>query len=370
MRQLKPDVAVARKRKVLQWVIHNFIKTSRPIASSTVAEEAGLDLSSATIRSILKELEDEGFLAQVHTSSGRVPTDRGYRFYVDYLQDMQRLASNEKARIEQQYSSRLEELDQLLSHTSTLLSHVSHKTGLVLSPEVEGQRLKRIELIPLGPKRLLAIVVTQTGLVRHWPIRLRRDASSERLNSLNRFLNDHIAGSTLPEVHDALLARIDRAEGEVAELQELAGQLLHEIDAMETTEELYLDGTTRLMEGAEQLGDWSQIQSLMRVLEDRRALTDVLQQEMKDFVGTELAGDRSPVRVRIGMENSLPELRNLSLITTTYHVGDRPVGVLGILGDKRMEYSRMISLVDHIGRAVSRTLETWEAGEAGSDAEK
>ena len=144
-----------------------------------------------------------------------MPTDRGYRFYVDYLQDMQRLASNEKARIEQQYSSRLEELDQLLSHTSTLLSHVSHKTGLVLSPEVEGQRLKRIELIPLGPKRLLAIVVTQTGLVRHWPIRLRRDASSERLNSLNRFLNDHIAGSTLPEVHDALLARIDRAAKEI-----------------------------------------------------------------------------------------------------------------------------------------------------------
>src|SRR5476651_365905 len=118
MRQLKPEVVEQRKRHLLQWIVHYFIKTSRPVSSSLIAEEAGLDLSSATIRSILQELEEDGFLHQAHSSAGREPTDKGYRFFVDYLSDVQRLVSGEKATIEKQYESRIEELDTLLSETS------------------------------------------------------------------------------------------------------------------------------------------------------------------------------------------------------------------------------------------------------------
>src|SRR5579862_6077401 len=139
MRQLDPQVVQERKRKLLQWVIHSYIKTSRPIASQDISQESGLGLSSASIRSVLKELEDEGYLHQPHTSAGRVPTDKGYRFYVDYLSGVQRLASQEKEHIEREYSTRMAEMDNLLAQTSRLLSHVSHSAGLVLSPKVEKQ---------------------------------------------------------------------------------------------------------------------------------------------------------------------------------------------------------------------------------------
>ncbi|MCX5788915.1 MAG: hypothetical protein NTX64_10490, partial [Elusimicrobia bacterium] len=133
MRQLKPEVVEQRKKDLLQWVIHYYIKNSRPVSSSLIAEEAGMGLSPATIRNILQELEDEGFLHQPHTSSGRQPTDKGYRFFVDYIIDVQRLASGEKESIERQYRDRVEELDTLLSETSKLLSKVSRGAGLVLS---------------------------------------------------------------------------------------------------------------------------------------------------------------------------------------------------------------------------------------------
>ena len=243
MRQLDPKVASDRKRRVLQWVVHHYIETSHPIASSSIVGADGLDLSSATIRNILKELEDDGLLHQPHTSAGRVPTDSGYRMYVDYLHDVQRLASNEKARIEKQYGNRLEELDRLLLQTSKVLSHVSHKTGLVLSPDFDRQTLKRLELIPVGHKQVLAIVVTQTGQIRHWPLKLSFTPSGDRLNVLNRFLNDHVIGKSISEVRRTLTEQIEHAERELKELHSLANQLLEEIDSHESPEKLFLDGT-------------------------------------------------------------------------------------------------------------------------------
>ena len=200
MRQLDPNVVVERKRKLLQWVIHSYIKNSCPIASQDISEEAGLGLSSASIRSLLKELEDDGFLYQPHTSAGRVPTDKGYRFYVDYISGVQRLAAVEKEKIEREYVSRIAEMDNLLSQTSRLLSHVSHSAGLVLSPKVENQHLRRLELIPLGGKQVLAVLVTQAGLIRHWPIQLTFSPTASRINTLNRFLNDNIQGKSIHEV--------------------------------------------------------------------------------------------------------------------------------------------------------------------------
>ncbi|OIO06508.1 MAG: heat-inducible transcription repressor HrcA [Elusimicrobia bacterium CG1_02_63_36] len=362
MRQLDPTVAADRKHRVLQWVVHHFIETSRPIASSTIAEEGGLDLSSATLRNILKELEDEGYLQQPHTSAGRIPTDRGYRVYVDYLHDVQRLASNEKARIEKQYGNRLAELDRLLLQTSKVLAHLSHKTGLVLSPDFDCETLKRLELIPVGYQQVLAIVVTQNGQVRHWPIKLSFDPSAERLNVLNRFLNDNAFGRSISEVRRALASQIEITERELRELHQLANQLLEELDLADAPEKLFLDGTVSLVDGGAELGDLADIQSLMRVMEERKALASLLQDEVR-FAVDSIGPEQKAVQVRIGEENAMPELRNLSLVTTVYRVGGRPVGALGVLGGKRMEYSRMMSLVDYVGRVVSRTLESWDDNE-------
>lgn len=358
MRHLDPKVAADRKSRVLQWVVHNYIRDNRPIASSVLAEESGLDLSSATIRSILSELEADGYLTQPHTSSGRVPTDLGYRTYVDFLQDVQRLASNEKARLEAQYENRLRELDNLLAQTSRLLSATSHKTGLVLSPKVERQTLKRLELIPVGPKQLLAIVVTSTGQVRHWPLRVAQPLPPNRLAALNRLINEHAVGRTIGEVRGQLAERLAQAERDLRELQDLARVLLGEVEEAEAPEALFLEGTAALVQGLDEPSELAGLQAALRMMEERRTLAKVLEEDLE--AALEAPEGKSPVRVRIGQENSLPELRNLSLVTSTYRMKDRAVGVLGIIGPKRMEYERMMSLVQYMGGLLSRSLAAWE----------
>jgi heat-inducible transcriptional repressor len=366
MRQLKPEVVESRKKSLLQWVIHYYIKNSRPVSSSLIAEEAGMGLSPATIRNILQELEDEGFLHQPHTSSGRQPTDKGYRFFVDYIIDVQRLASGEKERIESQYRDRIDELDTLLSETSKLLSKVSRGAGLVLSPQMKDQRLRRLEIIPLSGKNVLAILVTEAGLVRHWPIRLGFTPTARQINVLNRFLNDTIRGCSIKDAQAIVMTHLQKMESEFQELTVLADELLREVGHVITPEALYVEGADNILSYAEDIGDISMVQSLMRVFNEKRRLTGLLEHELGLGQKPQKGGaPRSRTHVSIGAESGLPELRDLSLVTTTYKYHDRVVGVLGILGSKRMEYSRMMGLVDYLGDIVSRQMASWEEEDRG-----
>ena len=365
MRQLKPEVVERRKKDLLQWAIHYYIKTSRPVSSAVIAEEAGLDLSSATIRGLLQELEEEGFLQQPHTSSGREPTDKGYRFFVDYLMGVQRLASGEKEKLEAQYRGSIEELDTLLSETSKLISKVSHEAGLVLSSQARGHILRRLELIHLGGRNVLGILVTEAGLVRHWPIRLGFSPSARQINVLNRFLNDTIRGCSVRQAQAAVMAKLRQMEEEFSELNALAGELLKEVGRVVSPEALYVDGADNLLTQAEEFGDMRTIQALMRVIGEKRALTGLLEDELRrqDAAKPQKA---LKARVRIGGESGVPELSRLSLVTTAFTHKDRVVGVLGILGPRRMEYSRMMSLIDTMSEIVSHRLSSWDL-EAGNE---
>ena len=360
MRQLKPEVVQERKRHLLQWIVHYYIKTSKPVSSSLIAEEAGLDLSSATIRSILQELENDGFLHQAHTSAGREPTDKGYRFFVDYLSDVQRLASGEKQNIEEQYKSRIEELDTLLSETSRLLSRVSHSAGIVLSPQMSRQSIKRLELIPLGGRNVLGVLVTDSGLVRHWPISLAFAPSAKQVNVLNRFLNEHVRGCSVDEAQKTVMSKLSQMEREFQELTSLAGELLTEVGRVVSPESLYVDGADNILSNADQFGDLKTVQSLMRVMGEKSRLAGILEDELRLPA---VPGKISRVRVRIGAESGLPELKSASLVTHVYRHGDQVLGVLGVLGSKRMEYSKVMGLVDYVGRLVEARLREWDLEE-------
>ena len=359
MRQLKPEVAEQRKRNLLQWVIHYYIKTSKPVSSAAIAEEGGLDLSSATIRNILQELEEEGYLHQPHTSAGRHPTDKGYRFYVDYLVDVQRLAADEKERIERQYKNRIEEMDTLLGETSKLLSRISHGAGLVLSPGTHSAALKRLELVHLGGRNVLGLMVTDTGMVRHWPLKVAFVPSARQINTLNRFLNESIRGCSVAQAQKVVRAKLSQMEQEFRELNDLATELLGQVGQLAGPDSLYVEGADTLLSQANDIGDLQDVQSLMRVIGEKQTLTGLLESERSKRAKKE---SKLPT-VRIGQESGVPELAGLSLITTTYKKDDKVVGVLGILGSKRMEYSRMMSLVDYLSEVVSRKLKDWEMEE-------
>lgn len=358
MRQLKPEVVEKRKKDLLQWVIHYYIKTSKPVSSSVIAEESGMDLSSATIRNVLQELENDGFLHQPHTSSGREPTDKGYRFYVDYLLDFQRLASTEKENIERQYKNRIDEMDKLLSETSKLLSKVSHGAGLVLPPQTRNQMLRRLELIHLGGHNVLGIMVTEAGLVRHWPIRLGFAPSARQVNVLNRFLNENIRGCGIQQAKTVVMSKLKQMESEFRDLNALAGELLKELGHVIAPDAVFLEGADNILNQANEIGDMQTVQSLMRVIGEKSAITGLLEGELNREL--ESKNTLAKPLVRIGVESGIPELSGLSLVTKTYKYKDRVVGVLGIMGSKRMEYSRMLGLVDWMSEMVSRQLMTWE----------
>ncbi|MBI5623874.1 MAG: heat-inducible transcription repressor HrcA [Elusimicrobia bacterium] len=365
MRQLKPDVVEKRKRDLLQWIIHYYIKTSRPVASSAIATESGVDLSSATIRNILSELEQEGYLHQPHASAGRVPTDKGYRFYVDYLVSIQRLAADEKQKIERQYSRHISELDTLLSETSKLLSRASHGAGLVLSTHLRQHVLKRIEIIAVSGRNGLAILVTEEGLVRHWPITLPFEATPRHLTVINRFLNENLRGCCVSEARRVVTERLRELESEFREVSDLARTLLDEMAHVVVPEALYVDGADNILVSADDFADLAEVQGLMRLLNEKRALAGLLEQEIRaEEKGAAEAGHLPGVR--IGLESGIPALAGMSLVSRVYRHKGHPVGVLGILGSKRMEYSRMLGLVDYVGSLVTREMQSW----TGEDEER
>jgi heat-inducible transcriptional repressor len=357
MRQLKPEVVEQRKRHLLQWIVHYYIKTSKPVSSGLIADEAGLDLSSATIRNILQDLEDEGFLAKPHTSAGREPTDKGYRFFVDYLSDVQRLAAAEKERIEEGYKRRIEELDTLLVETSRLLSQVSGSAGMVLSPQAKKQTVKRLELIGVGGRNVLGVMVTDSGMVRHWPISLGFNPTARQLAVLNNFLNEQLKGVAVDKAPAAVSAKLSQLEREFQGMADLAGELMKEVGRVASPESLYIAGADQILSQAEQFGDLRTVQSLMHLVGEKDRLAEVLERELQEAKKDNLP---ARVRVRIGEEAGLPELKAASLVTHVYRHNDRVVGVLGILGSKRMEYSRMMGLVDYVGRLVESRLQEWD----------
>ena len=364
MRQLQPKVAEKRKRDLLQWIIHYYIKNSKPVSSSIIAKESGINLSSATVRNILQELEDEGFLKQPHSSSGREPTDKGYRFYVDYLVEIQRLASSEKERIEQEYSRRSDELDTLLIETSKLLSHISQGTGFVFSAPAQELTLKRLELVPMGGRNILGIMVSDAGFVRHWPIRISFEPTEQQLSILNRFLNERARGIKIKDAQATILRELRELEKDFDAMRSLVTGLFDRVASLNEPDTLYIEGADQMLAHASDIGDIPTLQRLMRMLTETKTFAALLEREMDKEGGLNPSRSLTRPRVKIGDETGIPELSGLSLITQTYDYRGRPVGVLGILGSKRMEYPKMMSLVDYLSERISSYLKAWEEVES------
>jgi heat-inducible transcriptional repressor len=348
MRTLNPETTENRKRKLLQAVVYEYVRTGKPVGSQVIVDKYNFGLSSATVRNILLRLEKEGFLVQPHTSAGREPTDKGYRFYVDSLLEVQTLAGAEEEKIRKEYSARAKELEDLMISTSHMLSSLSRYTGMVLSPRMDKSLLRRMQLISLGGTQVLAVVVSQTGMIRHRVVTLRHPLSSERLADISAMLNEKLIGLPLSDVRTQILHHIEAAQQEQVEAFSLIKELAAEIFDLQSADgQLYVDGRENLFALPELSDDHGQLSGLLRIMEQKSLLSSVLERAMK----------KQGLSVKIGMENNRPELRGVSLVSSTYKLGDVTVGALGILGPRRMEYGRMIALVEGVTRMVNQMLE-------------
>lgn len=363
MRVLKPEVAQDRKEKILNWVVYNYVSTGRPVSSDLIADEGRFNVSSATIRNILKELETEGYLVQPHTSGGRVPSDKGYRAYVNNIQRMQQLAAVEKDRLEREYDRRVEQLDGFLKHTSKMLSDMSQWAGFVMSADMDMDSVKRLDLISVGPKSVLSVLFAHSGLIKHAAFPLEHAADKAAVKALSVRLNKRVKDLPLSDLPQVIFKEFLAKEKDKA-LAELLRKLTEYFRGLAKSEDaLYLEGLSRIfsnLEGA----SVEDVRDVARLLEQKERFSALLRERLRDCAVKTKAlaepGKRHIVDVTIGSENSIREFRNFSLVSSSYCMNDKAVGLVGILGHRRMEYPRMISLVDTVSSMMEDMLGEWE----------
>jgi heat-inducible transcriptional repressor len=338
-----------RTRRILAALIREYIETGEPVASAALTRRAGLSCSSATVRNVLAQLEEMGFVWQPHTSAGRVPTDLGYRFYVDLLLEARR-ASKDPAGVEarlRQQAGDAPLIDDLLSSASQVLSEVSKHVGFAIAPPNAEAIFQRIEFIPLSHHRILVVLVTGGNQVSQKTIDIGEDIERSELEKAANFLNMEFSGRTLDEVREGVLTRLREERSLYDQLLGLALRLASTSFASADRPNVSIDGTSSLLEEVVRASGLSvpALRALLSMVEEKQRLVRLLNEYI----------DGPGLTVVIGTEHSDPELRPFSLIASTYFDG-RSTGLVGVIGPTRMRYSRAIDLVDHAARAVGKVL--------------
>ena len=336
-----------RERLILHAVVHLYITTAEPVGSRSVVKRFNLNVSPATVRNTMADLEDSGYLQQVHTSSGRVPTDKGYRYYVDYLMQVQELTLAERGRIEDDLTRKIQDADEVLRQTSHLLALVSHQAGLAEAPGQNIAEIQRIELIPLNDRRLAVLIVDNFGRVRTVPVELEERLEANEVTMLGHFLNATLRGVTLDNLAQAVENQLRSFLDEQRKLAEQALRVLNLLPPQRHGV-LFLEGATQLFEQPE-FKDIDRAREVLGLLEERERLADMLRSVLED---------RPPqgLTVLIGSESNQPGVEGISLIASPYKVNGKPAGMIGILGPRRMPYPQLTAMVDFTAGLVGRIL--------------
>lgn len=339
-----------RHRRILASLVAEYIEQGAPVSSAWLAEHSALGLSSATVRNILSRLEEQGLVHQPHTSAGRVPTDHGYRLYVDTL-----LASRRRPKAIPDIEARLRRsgtISDLLQHASQELSRASHQVGFAVAPASPSVRLEHIDFVSLEGTRVLVIVVATGGQISHRVIETDSRLESSTLRQAANYITTHFAGMSLNEARAAILERMREERMLYDELMSralsLADRGLVEIHPQET---LHVQGTSFLIEGLagesfDRQATLGALRELVRMIEEKHNFIDLLSRSI----------EAPGLAVVIGSEHVSPELRPFSVVVSRFQDGDH-AGTVGIIGPTRMRYQHAISVVDGVSHAVARFLE-------------
>ena len=331
---------------MLAALVREYIASGEPVASSLLVSAAGLGVSSATVRSILARLEEDGYVAQPHTSAGRIPTDRGYRFYVDLLLESKRpgrAATAVEARLRRDSPDRL--LDSLLPQVSHVLSQASRSVGFAIRPAHEAAVFDRVEFVPLSATRVLVVIVASGGHVIQKVIDIGETLDADDLHQAANYLNAELFGMPLYRAREAILERIDEErllyDALLARAMRLAASTFADLPDDRT---IYVEGASSLLDDASGVTVQT-LQALLQMIEEKEKLLQLLNEYI----------DGPGLTVVIGAEHLNPNLRPFSLVLSTYDDGSG-TGTVGVIGPRRMRYSRAIAVVDGAAQAVSRVL--------------
>ena len=332
-----------RKYMILKAIIDDYIITAMPVGSRTVSRKKGVGFSPATIRNEMSDLEELGYLAQPHTSAGRVPSDKAYRLYVDSLLNSEELTVEEKKRIEDYIARRSGQVEDVIRAAADILADATQYTSVVVAPRIQSLRIKRVQMVPVDENTALMIVVTSAGIIKDALISIPPDMSSENLYSISEMLTRELKDHTLSEVRQ-IFARVFRDMSMNRRLLGGVMKVMEEKLVENAPEDIVIGGTTKLLNYPE-YSDIEKAKNFLTLFENKDRLAGML----KRAGGMEIT-------IRIGRENEIEALQNCSLVTATYRVGNNASGTLGVIGPTRMNYRRVVSMMEYMGEVISKML--------------
>ena len=333
-----------REQQILQAVVHMYVTEAEPVGSRSIVKRFTLDLSPATVRNVMADLEELGFLEQVHTSSGRVPTEKGYRYYVNHLMQVQQLTLTEREQIESEFSRRLSDADQVLRQTTQLLALISHQAGIAEAPSQAIATLQRLDLMQISPDRMVLLMADNFGRINTMAVALEEPVAAEKMLVLNNFLNQHLHGVQVDNLAAEVEAKLRTFFDEQRQLAELALRVLNLVPAARGT--LFLEGASQLFEHPE-FQDVGRVREVFNLFEERDRLVELLRGS---------AAEREPGGGSVVIGGEGTDLSGLSVVTAPYEVMGRQAGMIGVIGPRRMQYGRLTALVDYTAGMVSRVL--------------
>ncbi len=338
--------AVSRRNKILEIVIDSYVSTATPVGSFAVSKKYKVGVSPATIRNIMSELEDLGYIMHPYTSAGRVPTDKGYRYYVDALMEVECLTEEEREFIESALIKDLDELEDAVKKTARLISTLTRQTSMISYPRAKKRTFKRIELITASPAKICAILFTAQGIVNHAIFELQESMDEKELSRISRFLNEELSGLQLNEIRDYLLRKVLSENDPFYHLFRQAINILNLSHLLEEGgEKILLDGTHHIVEQPE-FRDAEKVKAILKALEEEDEILNIMDEDL----------DEDKVRVHIGSENPYEDVQECSIVISNYKIDEKNIGSIGVIGPTRMDYSKAVSVVEYVGRAFSRLL--------------
>jgi heat-inducible transcriptional repressor len=335
-----------RAQHLLRVLVQRYIREGTPVGSRTLSKDSGLDLSPATIRNIMSDLEELGFVAAPHTSAGRVPTDKGYRFFVDTLIDLRPPDDPQLRQLQRMLGTRDEGTQAVVASASKLLSTVTQLAGLVTLPRTTHAALRQIEFLPLSERRVLAILVVNNREVQNRILHVSREFSQDELRQAANYLNEQFAGRDLEAVRVNLLEDLEQTQRSMDKLMRDAISLARDALVPATAEgEFVLDGAANLI-GLNELSNMEKLKQLFEAFNRQRDILHLLDQSMHS----------NGVQIFIGRESGYQLLDECSVVTAPYTTADEVAGVLGVIGPTRMAYERVIPIVDITAKLLSAAL--------------
>lgn len=328
-----------RKKKVLQAIVEEYVNTAEPVSSTALTEHEELNYSSATIRNEMADLEKAGFLEKTHTSSGRIPSEKGYRYYVDELLKDDNISLEEIKYISEKLETKVNEIEELTKITTTTISEITHYTTVAIGPEKEAQLIEEMKFVLLGPRMLMAIILTNNGMIKETIIKFEEDITDKQVETIGYMFNQKLKGQPLAVIDVPLEEYlINEMKYSVKVIKPIIEQIKKAIDQ---DRQIYLEGANKSFDLPE-FNSLEVAKNFVNVIDEKDLVADMLN-----------TGFAEDINVYIGEENEKQELKDFSIVTFKHRVGDKDLGTIGIIGPKRMNYSKVISVMKYINNKLN-----------------